>query len=67
MPYNTYAPAHLLAHNRLMYHHCRRQVISIVLSAVIFGHSFATQALLGIFIVFVAMFGRIYLRTQNKK
>eukprot|EP00051_Salpingoeca_urceolata_P001356 m.40300 g.40300 ORF g.40300 m.40300 type:complete len:500 (+) comp11354_c0_seq1:73-1572(+) len=44
-----------------------RQVISIVLSAVIFGHSFATQALLGIFIVFVAMFGRIYLRTQNKK
>eukprot|EP00049_Salpingoeca_infusionum_P009590 m.162276 g.162276 ORF g.162276 m.162276 type:complete len:425 (+) comp14373_c0_seq1:255-1529(+) len=44
-----------------------RQVISIFVSAVLFGHSFATEGWLGIAIVFGAMFARIYLRTRSKK
>eukprot|EP00045_Choanoeca_perplexa_P006627 m.57160 g.57160 ORF g.57160 m.57160 type:complete len:431 (+) comp13707_c0_seq1:173-1465(+) len=44
-----------------------RQVISIFVSAVLFGHEFAAQGWFGILIVFGAMFARIYLRTTQKK
>ncbi|EGD78696.1 hypothetical protein PTSG_01674 [Salpingoeca rosetta] len=43
-----------------------RQVISIFVSAVVFGHVFAPQGWLGIAVVFVALFSRIYLRTSNR-
>eukprot|EP00043_Microstomoeca_roanoka_P014038 m.138170 g.138170 ORF g.138170 m.138170 type:complete len:437 (+) comp15909_c4_seq3:137-1447(+) len=43
-----------------------RQVISIFVSALVFGHNFAAQAWFGIAVVFVALFGRMYLRTAGK-
>ena len=45
-----------------------RQVLSILLSCIIYRHSLAGQALIGVAIVFVALFLRIYARyrTANK-
>lgn len=44
-----------------------RLVLSIVLSCIIYRHSLAPQAIIGIIIVFGAIFLRIYLRYKAKK
>ena len=44
-----------------------RQIISIVISALLFGHSFAQQGLVGIGVVFLSMFMRIYLKQRAKR
>lgn len=44
-----------------------RQVLSILLSALVFHHSFTLQAWCGVGLVFVAMFARIYVESGEKK
>ena len=44
-----------------------RQAMSILLSCLVYGHDLTIQALLGVGVVFVALFLRVYFRTQKKK
>lgn len=44
-----------------------RQAISILLSCLIYGHLLTMQALLGVLVVFVALFLRVYFKSTNKK
>lgn len=44
-----------------------RQAISILLSCLVYGHLLTVQALVGVFVVFVALFLRVYFKNTNKK
>ena len=44
-----------------------RQAISILLSCLVYGHLLTVQALVGVLIVFVALFLRVYFKNTNKK
>lgn len=42
-----------------------RQAISILLSCLVYGHLLTPQALLGVLVVFLALFTRVYLRSRK--
>lgn len=44
-----------------------RQAFSILLSCLFYNHPLTTQAMLGVFVVFVALFLRVYFRSTQKK
>lgn len=43
-----------------------RQAISILLSCLVYGHLLTQQALLGVLVVFLALFMRVYFKNSNK-
>ncbi len=44
-----------------------RQAISILLSCIVYGHLLTSQALIGVLVVFVALFLRVYFKSLGKK
>jgi adenosine 3'-phospho 5'-phosphosulfate transporter B2 len=44
-----------------------RQIFSIILSAVLFGHKFNTAAWGGVFIVGCSLFAKVYLKDADRK
>ncbi len=44
-----------------------RQAISILLSCLVYGHLLSLQALVGVFVVFMALFLRVYFKSSKKK
>ncbi len=44
-----------------------RQAISILISCLVYSHVLTTQALLGVFVVFVALFLRAYFKSRERK
>ena len=44
-----------------------RQAISILLSCLVYGHLLSWQAMVGVLVVFVALFLRVYFKSSNKK
>lgn len=44
-----------------------RQAISVLLSCMVYGHSLTYMAILGVLVVFVALFLRVYFKSSSKK
>lgn len=44
-----------------------RQAISILLSCLVYGHFLSMQAILGVLVVFLALFLRVYFKTSSQK